>query len=681
MLKGAKPIGARAMTAAERVQKRALIGNDITERYEEAVTHINWRRRSAAEKSNLSWFSTYCVGVIADSSPDGHLPEALGEMEAASTISRCYCILMARGHGKTTLTEGTLAKAIATGDRRYGCTIGANLDGGKSMLDDIFRVFTSEKFVQDYPHIGFPLLYGLETSYKRRLTINGTACECNKTSTEIILPTVIGDDGNPLPTSGSVVKAFGFSAGIRGKKRGTLRPDIAALDDIQTDEDAANPETVLKNLDIIRKSILNLGGKKKIAVLMTATIIEPDDLAVKIMEDKAWKTTFFPAFIKWPTDWIKDPKDGLWAHYFELYDAENLAEKKHTGSLAFYKANRAKMDAGADVLSPMNFNRSDGHISAIQKLMDKLHEIGEAAFSCEMQMKPKEATMALNISAKDVLAKASPDVKRLSVPPGFSFVTAATDLNLSYALTTVIKAFKPDTSSVVIWTETYPSAIDGRLTGRAYYDAVYAKLVEYGRHLSAMLSDAGVSLDVWGIDCNGTPFDAVTDFAAASQRIEGVGIRARGMRGSAAIKFNPLTRARLKDAANGTVLVGDAREQAVRGAGRRWIWWDSDRYRESVHLALLAKPGAVGGEELFAAAGADVRVRERFAEQITNERLMFKRDLGDGRTDYRWKTKEPHDYLDADAMCSALAGHYGIGAARIAPQRTAPRRRFTTSVL
>ena len=43
--------------------------------------------------------------------------------------------------------------------------------------------------------------------------------------------------------------------------------------------------------------------------------------------------------------------------------------------------------------------------------------------------------------------------------------------------------------------------------------------------------------------------------------------------------------------------------------------------------------------------------------------------------------KEPHDYLDADAMCSALAGHYGIGAARIAPRMTAPRRRFTTSVL
>lgn len=105
-------------------------------------------------------------------------------------------------------------------------------------------------------------------------------------------------------------------------KVGRLRPDICLLDDIQTAESAANPEQVLKLLDLIKKDIMNLSSRGKLAVLMTSTPLLAEDLCEKIENDIAWKTTKYPAIIKWPKDMTDNPDDGLWARYFKMYDTE-----------------------------------------------------------------------------------------------------------------------------------------------------------------------------------------------------------------------------------------------------------------------------------------------------------------------------------------------------------------------
>lgn len=670
---GRKLLSDRKMTAAERCQKLVMVGNDLTAKYAEAVEGINWERRNFAEQSALNWFATYAVGVIADYPPAGHLPEALGEMENALTKSRAYQIIMARGHGKTTLAEAVGAKAIATGARKYLVIIAANLDHAKSILADIFRIFTSEAFVQDYPHIGMPLLHATETSFKRAFTIDGTQLECNHTTSEIVLPTILGEDGEPLPSSGSIVKAFGFGAGIRGVKRGKLRPDIAILDDIQTDEDANNPETVLKNLEIIRKSVMNLGGRKKLAIINTATIIAPDDLACALKADKTWKTTQFPAFLKWPTDYETNKRGGLWAKYFDLFDRENLDNAPHDKSREFYASNRAEMDAGADVLDDTNFSAADGHVSAVQKLMDRLHEVGESAFACEMQMSPKVDSAGLVITPRDVAAASRECYERLSVPSGYSAVYASSDLNLSYAITTVVKAYARDGSKVVIYHETHPCKVDAKLSPAAYYNEVTEILVSYGRHLAELTEGAGITLDGWGIDCNGTPQAAVCDFCRRS--VSACGIRAVGLRGSSSTRWNPLTKMRLADARGRVVLVGDAVENGRAGAGAKWLWFDSDYYRENVHLSILQADGLAGAERLYHAEGADGRARADYCVQVCNERLMFKRQTSAGLTEYKWKTREPHDYFDASAMCDAQAAYAGtIGLQSIRAESSASAR-------
>ena len=149
----------------------------------------------------------------------------------------------------------------------------------------------------------------------------GRSTDIEKNAAVLRLPTVFRD-GEELPSSGSVVTVRGVTSGIRGLKVGKLRPDTVILDDLQSSELASSPEQVQKLQDIIKKDIMNLSSRGKLAVLMTSTPLCPEDLCEKIENDIAWKTTKYPAIIKWPRDIVESPEDGMWARYFKMYDAE-----------------------------------------------------------------------------------------------------------------------------------------------------------------------------------------------------------------------------------------------------------------------------------------------------------------------------------------------------------------------
>lgn len=138
------------------------------------------------------------------------------------------------------------------------------------------------------------------------------------------------------------------------------------------------------------------------------------------------------------------------------------------------------------------------------------------------------------------------------VPDGYVFVAASTDLNLSYALTTVIIGFKPDMTAHVIAYMFTKCNVDSRLPTAQYNEAVYDALTSLGREIKAL----GLKIDGWGIDGSGVPFDAVTMFTKNSMKL--VGLPACAMLGRASHIFNPFVRTRLRDAVNKTVLCGDA---------------------------------------------------------------------------------------------------------------------------
>lgn len=74
-------------------------------------------------------------------------------------------------------------------------------------------------------------------------------------------------------------------------------------------------------------------------------------------------------------------------------------------------------------------------------------------------MAPVKHELELDVSAPRVMAKIG-HTKALQVPDGCTFVAGAVDLNTSFGATVAVVAFKPDTSSTVIWHHVYPCSID-----------------------------------------------------------------------------------------------------------------------------------------------------------------------------------------------------------------------------
>lgn len=189
-------------------------------------------------------------------------------------------------------------------------------------------------------------------------------------------------------------------------------------------------------------------------------------------------------------------------------------------------------------------------------------------------MKPKKLSFALDISAKNVLQRIGQN-PQLVVPEGYLFVAAATDLNVSYAMTTSIIAFKRDLTSVVLYHGVKKVHIDQKLNDTDYNQRVYNKLIELGTELKSF----GLKINGWGIDAGGRNWTAVCDFAKNSMQL--VNIPACAMAGKASHMFNPFVRSRLRDSIGRTVLCGDAKEQTVAGSGVKYMFFDSDVYRET----------------------------------------------------------------------------------------------------
>ena len=621
----------------------------------EAIKAINWRRRNRASKSLVDFVRTYMIGLMIDDKPEDMYIEALREMEAALEQARPYNIELPRGSGKTSAAQMAVVYLLATGRRKFCVVVSANHSQAQSIIRDIFRavIETDASFGLDFPELALPFQL-LEGSYRRRQLYKGISTNVSKTASQITFARLRDDNGNELPTSQSTIVCRGITSGVRGLKSGKLRPDFVLLDDLQSHESAESAEQVDKILQIIRKDVMGLQGKGNMNVLMTSTPIAPDDLCAKIEQDPNWKTTKYKAIMEWPKDIIEHPDDGLWAQYFRLFDSENAEDKPHDGSREFYRKHRKAMDAGTVLFAPHRF-KPEEHISALQALLIRRHEMGAAAFAAEMQMQVQRYSFALDIQPKDVLAKIV-DLPPLTIPDGTVLTVASSDLNVSYAITTTVVAFDRDMTAHVVWHELTKCRIDSKLPEPEYNNSVICALTGLGKHLAGL----GISIDAWGIDGSGIPFNAVCRFAKSSAKV--CGIRACAMLGRANHMFNPYVRSRLRDALYDTVLAGDPQEHVQSGAGAKYIIWNADKWRSTAQKAILAPYPTQGGLTLYK---ADPDEQVEFANQLCNERLKYIQHKGDGRDIYHWATKEPHDYLDSVGQAFAVAASQGIGGGEI----------------
>lgn len=157
------------------------------------------------------------------------------------------------------------------------------------------------------------------------------------------------------------VQVAGSGKKLRGLRHGPYRPDLCVLDDIENDEQVRNPDQRDKLDAWLKKTVLPLGGVgQKYDVVYIGTILHYDSVLNRTLNNPFWHSVKFKAMLQWPHNM------ALWDKWEAIL--RNNGKAGEAMADAFYQANQAEMDAGAQtswaargVLALMKIRARDGH--------------------------------------------------------------------------------------------------------------------------------------------------------------------------------------------------------------------------------------------------------------------------------------------------------------------------------
>ncbi|MFO0873149.1 MAG: terminase gpA endonuclease subunit [Phycisphaerales bacterium] len=576
-------------------------------------------------------------------SPD-HL-KVIAKIETAVLEGGLFAMAMPRGSGKTSLCETACLWAMLYGHREFVALVGSDEEHAASMLDSIkAELENNDLLASDFPEACVPIrrLEGIHQRAAGQLC-NGKQTHIGWTARELVLPTIEGSRA-----SGAIIRVAGITGRIRGMKHkrpdgGSVRPSLVLIDDPQTDESARSPSQCDARERILSGAILGLAGPgRKIAGLMTLTVVRPEDLADRLLDrDKhpQWQGERTRMVYAFPTN------DALWARYAELRAEGLRADAGIAAATAFYRDHREAMDAGALIAWPERFNHDEA--SAIQHAMN-LRLQGEIAFWAEYQNAPlPEANLADDdlLSADEIAAKTNGHARR-EVPIGCTRLTMFVDVQ-GKALFWLVAAWEDDFTGYVIDYGTEPdqktayfTLRDAKFTladasSRAGLEgAVYAGLErlvdltvgrEWRRDDGAM-----VRIDRCLIDANwGSSTDVVYQFCRQS-KYAGIVMPSHGRYvGASSIPFSEYRRKR------GDRVGLNWRVPTITGRRAvRHVVFDTNFWKSFVHARLAVPMGDPGCVSLFGRVPAAHRL---LADHLLAEYRV--KTEGRGRVVDEWKPR------------------------------------------
>lgn len=360
-------------------------------------------RRAACATDLRLFCETYFPATFHMAWSQDHL-KVLAKIEKAVLEGGLFAMAMPRGSGKSSICEAACTWAELNGHRRYVAMIGPDEPLAANMLESMkSEIENNDMLLGDFPEACF-FIRALDGIHQRA---SGQLYESEQTriawtEKEIVLPTVrpseewLAVEGNArfvapsgyTLSSGAIVQVAGITGRIRGMKHKrsdgeSVRPELVLVDDPQTDESARSPSQCASRERILAGAVLGLAGPgRKIAGLMTLTVVRPNDLADRMLDpDKhpAWQGERTKMVYAFPTN------ESAWERYAELRADGLRGGWGLTEATAYYQEHRAEMDAGAEVAWAERFNHDEA--SAIQHAMN-LRFQDEAAFFAEYQNDP-----------------------------------------------------------------------------------------------------------------------------------------------------------------------------------------------------------------------------------------------------------------------------------------------------
>lgn len=692
LLRKADQLGRPGRTERERDAERKRDVREAT-RLVEIPPCADPARRLELEADDYAWLMYYCGDLFwyDFTLQQRAMIEAIGN---AIRYGGDQAIAASRGEGKTKIFERMLLKHTLSGailcSVLFGATASHALDSLQAIRDvcegrgeERDGVPPGQRLLEDYPEVCVPVR-ALEDVPSRAhyMRVSGTridtgqpyeneSCKFRWCGHEIVFPGVPGS-----PSSRAIIATRGLDGAVRGLNKLGRRPQLAGIDDPETEDSATSEEQAAKLEKRIDRAIAGLGGQQKSIARVMLTTLQNRICASYRFTDPTqkptWKGRRFRFLIKRPD------RQDLWEEYvarraadLQKVDADgNHLDGFARGSHGFYLQRRESMDAGAEVANPHRFNGQllpDGtqlEVSALQRYYNEVSRIGAEAVACELDNDPPEESGPIEsgITAHRVQCQVSGYPRRI-VPPGCTTLDHAVDVG-KWVCHWVVKAFRADATAYVI--DYGVLEVHGTVKGtdegldKAIIRALQVRRDEITRYPYTTADGKVVQIDKSLVDARYRT-DAVCTFCReaglAWQPAMGYG----RSDGCIQANFNPPAR-RSKDKRPGD---GWFLKRRPKGGG--WmLCMDTDRWKSWEHDRWLTPPTDPGTCLLFGQRGKGDRLSEdqkghfSFSKHITNEveREVPTKNKGMAR---EWYTKShTHHWLDASYMADVAANMMGI---------------------
>jgi hypothetical protein len=646
----------------------------------------NPQRKKACIESFRGFCEFYFPQTFHLAWSDDHL-KVVRKIETAVLEGGLFAMAMPRGSGKTSLCEVACLWALVYGHREFVALIGSDEEHAADMLDSIrSEMENNDLLEEDFSEVCGPIraLEGIHQRAAGQL-YQGARTHVQWTNKEIVLPTIDGS-----VASGAIVKVAGITGRIRGMKHKrvdgkTTRPALVLLDDPQTDESARSPSQCATREQILAGAILGLAGPgRKIAGLMTLTVVRPDDMADRILDrDKhpSWQGERTKMVYAFPTPGGGGASGGekLWQQYAQILADGFRSDQGIGAATEFYRQHQAAMDEGAVVAWPQRFNPDE--LSALQHAMN-LKFRDERAFFAEYQNEPllTPGIAEGDPMDADAIAGKTNGMPRGSVPVGVQHLTMFVDVQATL-LFWMVCGWEANFTGYVLDYGAYPdqkrayfTLRDARRTlqvvhpGMGQEGVIYAGLQALTGQLlrRQWRRDDGAAMTIERVlvDANwGNSTDVVYQFCRQSPHAALLMPSHGRYVGAASRPFSEYNR-RPGDRLGLHWHVTAAQNKR----GLRYLLFDANYWKSFVHarlavalgdpgcLSLFAPDAACGGASRGGSGGGGSGGHRLLAEHLTAEYRV--RTQGRGREVDEWKLRTPggeNHWFDGLVGC-AVAG-------------------------
>ncbi len=111
-----------------------------------------------------------------------------------------------------------------------------------------------------------------------------------------------------------IVKGYGVNTGVRGAKELGVRPMLAVLDDLISDEDARSPTVIAKVEDVVYKAVEYALHPSRNKIIWSGTPFNAKDPLYKAIESGAWDINVYPVCERFPCK--EEEFRGAWEDRF-----------------------------------------------------------------------------------------------------------------------------------------------------------------------------------------------------------------------------------------------------------------------------------------------------------------------------------------------------------------------------